>query len=158
MVENLIAEHYSYAFNVLRRFNRPNEWIEDILQDASIKVFLSFDTLKDKAKFKSWFVTIALNTAKNDLRSHKRMEELSEHIPSQDEDLVVFTHNRQRVEEVIKDILDLPARQLKAMELRAVDGLAFKDIAEIMNCKYDTAKANYRHAVVKIRELHVEVD
>jgi RNA polymerase sigma-70 factor (ECF subfamily) len=38
--------------------------------------------------------------------------------------------------------------------------LSFKEIAEIMECPYDTAKANYRHALMKLKtdlEEHPEL-
>jgi RNA polymerase sigma-70 factor (ECF subfamily) len=30
--------------------------------------------------------------------------------------------------------------------------MSFKEIADVMACPYDTAKANYRHALLKLKE------
>jgi hypothetical protein len=39
-----------------------------------------------------------------------------------------------------------------ALNLRIFEDLSFKEIAHIMQCPYDTAKANYRHALLKLKE------
>jgi hypothetical protein len=44
-----------------------------------------------------------------------------------------------------------------ALTLRVFEDMSFKEIAQIMECPYDTAKANYRHALLKLREK-LEVD
>lgn len=51
-----------------------------------------------------------------------------------------------------REIDKLPERQKLALSLRIFDDLSFKEIAEIMSCPYDTAKANYRHALLKLKE------
>ncbi len=43
-----------------------------------------------------------------------------------------------------QEIEKLPDRQRTALSLRVFDDLSFKEIADIMQCPYDTAKANYR--------------
>ena len=45
-----------------------------------------------------------------------------------------------------------PERQRQALTLRVFDDLSFKEIAEVMACPYDTAKANYRHALLKLKD------
>ena len=46
----------------------------------------------------------------------------------------------------------LPEKQKMALTLRVFDELPFKEIAEIMECPYDTAKANFRHAINSLRK------
>jgi RNA polymerase sigma-70 factor (ECF subfamily) len=50
------------------------------------------------------------------------------------------------------EIARLPDRQRTALSLRIFEDLSFKEIAELMDCPYDTAKANYRHALLKLKE------
>ena len=47
----------------------------------------------------------------------------------------------------------LPFKQKTALVLRVYEDLSFSEIAEIMECPYDTAKANYRHALLKLKEI-----
>jgi RNA polymerase sigma-70 factor (ECF subfamily) len=53
---------------------------------------------------------------------------------------------------VLQEKIDsLPVRQRTALVLRIYEDLSFKEIAEIMECPYDTAKANFRHAIQKLK-------
>lgn len=52
------------------------------------------------------------------------------------------------IEEVIRS---LPERQRLAVTLRLYEDLSFEEIATIMECPYDTAKANWRHGLLKIQ-------
>ena len=51
------------------------------------------------------------------------------------------------------EIDKLPKKQKMALMLRVFEGLNFKEIAEIMGSPYDTAKANYRHAVLRLKDF-----
>ena len=55
-----------------------------------------------------------------------------------------------------QEVMLLPAKQQMALSLRIFDDLSFKEIAAIMKCPYDTAKANYRHALMKLRNRFKE--
>ena len=55
-------------------------------------------------------------------------------------------------QEIQEEIDKLPTKQRTALILRVYEDLSFKEIADIMDCPYDTAKANYRHALMKLKE------
>ena len=57
---------------------------------------------------------------------------------------------REQLRIMKKQIELLPEKQRLTLEMK-LGGLNFKEIAQEMDCAYDTAKANYRHAVLKIR-------
>ncbi|MBK9293136.1 MAG: hypothetical protein IPM57_01635 [Oligoflexia bacterium] len=40
--------------------------------------------------------------------------------------------------------------------MRVFEDLSFQEIAKIMDCPYDTAKANYRHAVLKLKKVFLD--
>jgi RNA polymerase sigma-70 factor (ECF subfamily) len=50
-----------------------------------------------------------------------------------------------------KEVDKLPERQKLALNLRVFEEMSFKEVADVMGCPYDTAKANYRHALMKLR-------
>ena len=53
-------------------------------------------------------------------------------------------------------IAGLPHIQAVTFQLRYVDELSFKDIAEILNCPYNTAKANFRHGWMRVKPYLIE--
>jgi RNA polymerase sigma-70 factor (ECF subfamily) len=54
---------------------------------------------------------------------------------------------------VAKELENLPERQRAALTLRIFEDLSFNEIAQIMECPYDTAKANYRHGLLKLKAV-----
>jgi DNA-directed RNA polymerase specialized sigma24 family protein len=59
----------------------------------------------------------------------------------------------KQVQGFVEVLVDsLPERQRVALSLRVFEDLSFQEIAQIMECPYDTAKANYRHAVLKLKK------
>ena len=47
--------------------------VADILQDAILKAYTSFDSLKDKQKFKSWILRIVHNTAVDFIKKQREI-------------------------------------------------------------------------------------
>ncbi len=152
-IEDLINEHRYYVFCFIKSKCSNQNMADDIVQDAVIKVLGKYHQLKEVKYFKSWFAAIAHNTMLNSLRKHKH-EIFTGKVPDS-----VYEHNfvddidRSRTLKTIEQKANrLPKKQKRAFKLRFNDGLDFRDIAEIMNCPYDTAKANYLHAEIKIKK------
>lgn len=151
----LIEENYHYVLAVVLRLTQDRQAAEDALHDAAINVISRIDQLKDEKKFRSWFTAAAINAAKNNFKRNRlnAAEDLDVHAfeLSTESTAIDDCDDRARVEGLAHRIARLPPRQHQAFMLRAVSGLAFKDVAEIMNCPYHTAKANFRHAQNKLR-------
>ena len=98
---------------------------------------------------------IAANTAKNALRSRDRRTM----VDVEDVQLGSVHAEFGRLEkaqtgEILRiAIQKLPPKQRQALELRIFEDLPFKEIAEIMDAPFDTAKANFRHAVTNLKKI-----
>lgn len=153
----LVRRHQRGLLRLLLRLTRELPLAEDIVQETFIKAFEKMDSFEGRSSFKSWLYQIGLNTAKNRFRS-RNPEEVTTDLPggetssTTESDLVRVDVARRLREEV--DLL--PDRQRIAITLRVFEDLSFKEIAQIMDCPYDTAKANYRHALLKLRDRFEE--
>lgn len=149
----LVKRHQKGLLRLSVRFMKDVDAAEDIVQEAFIKAYERLASFEARASFKSWLYQIAINTAKNKLRD--RFEDMADidHVPlavpaRAETDLLhgaIATLLQQHIDQ-------LPFRQRTALVLRVYEDLSFKEIAEIMECPYDTAKANYRHALMRLRE------
>lgn len=160
-VQELISEHSSYILNLLGRYTPNRQVAEDVFQQSCEKAVKCFHQLRDVKKFRSWFATIAVSLAKNahTRNKHARHEVIVEDFSfASGEKSALDKLCEKATETLLRQFIEtLPERQRKAFTLRFFDELPFMEIAEIMNCPYDTAKANYRHALVKLKnEFHVE--
>jgi len=159
----LVRRHQRSLLRLGLRFIKEQSLAEDIVQESFIKAFQKIHLFEGRSSFKSWLYQIALNTARNNFRDR---------IGSRDYDTVQFEDVplgvdpgaetgmlRADLEKRIRAEVDrLPDRQKMALSLRIFEDLSFKEIADIMGCPYDTAKANYRHALMRLKERLEGVD
>jgi RNA polymerase sigma-70 factor (ECF subfamily) len=150
----LVERHQKAIYRLALRFTRDHGTAEDIVQDSFIKAYQALASFEERSSFKSWLFRIAINTSKNKLRSHGHddvdIEDVTLSVDSQTEAEFEFKETHGFISEMVDK---LPERQRTALTLRVFEDLSFQEIAEIMNCPYDTAKANFRHAVLKLKKL-----
>jgi RNA polymerase sigma-70 factor (ECF subfamily) len=150
---NLIVKKYDRALlRVVTKYVRDPELAKDILQESFFKTYQSLEHFEFRCSFKNWIYKITLNTARNKLRSFKITENIDDVVISDvcriESDLL-----QGEVLERLKLLVEtLPEKQRQTLELRVFRDLSFKEVAHEMGCPYDTAKANYRHAMLKLRE------
>jgi RNA polymerase sigma-70 factor (ECF subfamily) len=149
----LVNRHQKPLLRLVLRLLREPSIAEDVVQEAFLKSYQKLSTFEGRSSFKSWLYQIAINTAKNRFRDKSNLNSDIEqtHLgvdPGAETDLI-----KGDVREMIRRQIErLPERQRIALTLRIFDDLSFKEIADIMECPYDTAKANYRHALLKLKE------
>ena len=149
----LVQRHQQAMVRVALRLTRDMEMAEDVVQESFLKAYQKLGSFEGRASFKSWLYQITMNTAKNRLRSLPR-----ESVNVDDLQIAVNGNVDEGLEDgdvreqIQAEIEKLPERQRLALTLRIFDDLSFKEIAEIMGCPYDTAKANYRHALLKLKD------
>ncbi|MBL7689106.1 MAG: sigma-70 family RNA polymerase sigma factor [Bdellovibrionaceae bacterium] len=149
----LVRRHQRGLLRLVLRMTRELPLAEDIVQETFIKAYEKMDLFEGRSSFKSWLYQVGLNTAKNRFRSRSH-EEFTTDLPQGGvESGIERSMQKGDVAKRLRTEIDqLPERQRVAITLRVFEDLSFKEIAQIMNCPYDTAKANYRHALLKLRE------
>lgn len=150
----LVKRHQRGLLRLSMRFVKDMDMAQDVVQEAFIKAYEKLNSFEGRSAFKSWLYQIAVNTAKNKIRefrdSHTDFENVHLAVGAVAEVTLVQT----AVADILQQEVDkLPFRQRTALVLRVYEDLSFKEIADIMECPYDTAKANYRHALLKLREV-----
>lgn len=149
----LVRRHQKGLMRLAMRFMKDSDAAEDIVQESFIKAFERLNSFEGRASFKSWLFQIAVNTAKNRLRDRRGGNMNIDDVPLAVDARAESTLVHGSVAEIIqKYVDDLPLKQKTALVLRIYEDLSFKEIAEIMDCPYDTAKANYRHALMKLKD------
>jgi RNA polymerase sigma-70 factor, ECF subfamily len=150
----LVKRHQKGLLRLSMRFMKDLDLSQDIVQEAFIKAYEKLNLFEGRSSFKSWLFQIAVNVARNKLRENRY------HFMDIDdvEIGVACIAETQLVQNAVGEILQkevdrLPFKQKTALVLRVYEDLSFAEIAEIMDCPYDTAKANYRHALLKLKEV-----
>jgi RNA polymerase sigma-70 factor (ECF subfamily) len=157
----LVLRHQKSLLRLAFRVLGDLELAQDVVQESFMKAYQKISAFEGRSAFKSWMFQITLNTAKNKLRGKSydfvdiEKTQIADAANFEDEFL-----NEDLKLVVQSEVQKLPAKQKLALSLRIFEDLSFTEIAEIMNCPYDTAKANYRHALMKLRHTlgdHIDI-
>ena len=149
----LVKRHQRGLLRLCMRLLKNQSLAEDVVQESFVKAYQKIHLFEGRSSFKSWLYQIALNTGKNKLRvTQKIFLDIEKTYLSVAPEAETRLLQKDTKKLLAKEIERLPHKQKKALFLRIYEDLSFKEIAQIMQCPYDTAKANYRHALMKLRK------
>jgi len=150
----LVRTHQRGVYALIFSMLRDHFATDDVVQDSFVKAYRHIMSFEAKSSFKSWLYSIAINTAKNALKSSSLRQTVDiEQTVFQVSPRAVEAIEEQQLQTILaKEIEKLPDKQKLALTLRIFDDLSFEEIAKIMECPYNTAKANFRHAINNLRK------
>ncbi len=153
--DDLVMKYQKPLYSLLYRMVSNREDAADLLQKTFVKAFTGLSSFEQRSTFKTWLYQIAINLAKNVYRDRSRVEHVSI-------DNVILRKNPRTLETLIEKerrillrqaLAGLPEKQRITLLLRIQGEKKFEEIAAIMECSLGTAKANYHHAVQKLKAV-----
>ncbi len=158
--DDLVRKYQKPLYAMLYRMVGNHEDASDLVQKAFVKAFTGLKSFERRAAFKTWLYQIAINLAKNVYRDRARIEQvpIDDVIIKRDPrtlETMIINENRQLLRH---SLARLPEKQRITLMLRVQNEKKFEEIAEIMKCSVGTAKANFHHAVQKLKTIMVEKD
>lgn len=168
--KGLVEAYQSRIYNIIYGMVHNREDALELTQDTFIKSYKKLDTFKLGTKFYTWLCRIAVNTAIDFLRKNKNRQTLSfdEGIGVQDSAGISDAHYDTNPEnaaiqaETKKKIIDavdqLPEDQKQILILKEIDGLAYKEIAEVLNIPQGTVMSRLYYARKKLQEILVGIE
>jgi len=150
----LVKIHQKGVYSIIYRMVKDHDTTDDIVQDSFVKAYKNILSFQGRSSFKSWLFRIAINTAKNALRTTTLSNTIDfEKVVIKVAPKMYTEIETTQIQNILSEEIEkLPSKQKMALTLRIFDELPFKEIAEIMECPYDTAKANFRHAINSLRK------
>jgi RNA polymerase sigma-70 factor (ECF subfamily) len=160
--EELVRRHSRRVFGTVAGIVGNLDDATDVTQDVFLKAFESIARFEGRAKFSTWLVSIAINTATETLRRRKHTEPLEigydddDFRPRQvqqwaDDPEQVFTA-AQRNELVRDGILRLPEKYRVALILRDISQLSSEDAAAALEIGVPALKARVLRGRLMLRE------
>jgi RNA polymerase sigma-70 factor (ECF subfamily) len=152
-----IVERYEKPiFNLMYRTTGSREEAADLAQDAFLRAYINIKRYKIGKKFYSWLYTIALNIARDHMRSKTR--EMKFHT-EQKTDSRVTADTLQSKEEadyyesqaVYQALAQLPIDYREILILKYKSGWTMRDIAEMFNISVSGAKMRVHRGLDKMR-------
>lgn len=163
----LFSRYQHKILNLVGRYLRDPQDVEDVAQEAFIKAFRALPRFRGDSAFYTWLYRIAINTAKNHLVARGRRPpgtdvdvEDAEYYDGNDalregESPEAALARDQLSVAIDQAISDLPDDLRSAVTLREFDGLSYEQIAEIMDCPVGTVRSRIFRARESI-DKHIE--
>ena len=150
----LVKKYRPILLKFCYRLTRDLQISEDIVQDSFVKSYNKIGSFEGRSSFKNWLFKITVNTLRNKMRLKSRhfisLDRL--HFVSTDAKSEAKLLEKHLQQLLLDEVKMLPEKQQEALRLRVYEEMSFKQISQAMNCPYDTAKANYRHGLLKLRK------
>jgi RNA polymerase sigma-70 factor (ECF subfamily) len=163
IIETLLREKsYERAFHALmKEYNRPlyamifkltknHTDTDDVLQNTLIKVWNNLDKFKFNSSVFTWCYTIARNESLNWIKKNEVKYATDEVIEKQS--WVSHIGTEEIWDILTKAVNKLPEQQKIVFELKYFQNMTYDEIAHKSNTSVGGLKANYHHAVKKIKE------
>ena len=157
--EILFRKYQKPVFNLVYRMVNGEE-AYDLTQEVFLRALRALPSFKGEAKFRTWLLTIARNVCLNHLRDTKLRMGIEEGSlneepetpgyipepadPSADIARIVETRELQRI--VDRVLMELSAEQRLLITLRDLQGLAYEEVAEIMELSLVNVKSKLHRA------------
>jgi RNA polymerase sigma-70 factor (ECF subfamily) len=162
----LVERYQGRVYGMVYGMVRNREDARDITQDAFVKAYNNLDSFRLESSFYTWLYRIAMNLAIDHLRKRKRRGQTSfdEQVASRDADGGIDeAHHqdsprklleRQQLYARIMDAMEkLPEDQRQAVLLRELEGLSYKEIADVMGIPEGTVMSRLFYARKKLQRL-----
>jgi RNA polymerase sigma-70 factor, ECF subfamily len=145
--------HVRSLLRTAARLCRSRESAEDLVQETMLRAWKAFDQFRPQTNCKAWLFAILMNLWNEQHRKpwarHEAVQEGFE-----PEQLAVACNSDDRVfmREVLACIDRLPEEQRCVLLLSVVEGLALREIAEILKIPIGTVMSRLGRARVALRE------
>ncbi len=155
--EEIIDLHQHAVYRYLIRCTGHSDDARELFQETFLRAYRAYAVLPAEANHRAWLFRIATNLVKNYIRGRRRYRKVfvtdvplpssNGHPPTPEQTL----HAQERDQLLLNAIGALPFRQRTALIQRHFEGLAYRDIAENLNCSEDSARAHVYQALKKLR-------
>lgn len=165
----LLMRYDSYIHSYIRYSISDEDLVEDIFQDAFIKVMTTIKAGRytESSRFKQWLTRITHNLIMDSFRrikSEAKFEAYGDEdiadaafrgIASDElngEESIIHTDN---ISELYAKLALLPADQREVVQMRMWEDKSFKEIAELTGVSINTALGRMRYALINLRKQYV---
>lgn len=150
--EKIYRAASDYIYNIALRITNNREDAEEATQDVFLKVRKNLIGFRFRSSFKTWIYRIAVNTAINVHRV--RVKELNRRLRYSDDIeqetisvTVQETMDKTSYEWLLKSMLNtLNPDQRACVVLKDMEGLSYKEIAEVLETNINTVRSRLKRA------------
>ncbi len=156
----LYDNYYQALFGIIDALINNQEESEDLLQNAFLKIWNSFDSYDpEKGRLYTWMLRVARNIAIDFKRSKQDKINHKIHVPVDsvyNKNVLFVEDNRHETIGLLNVVNNLDEDQLRVIELAYYQGYTQNEISEKLNLPLGSVKSKVRQAILKLRDLTKE--
>ena len=154
--ETLLDRHQGEIMAYIVRSLGDHDLAQDVFQETFLRAFRAYKRLPAEANHRAWLYRIASNAC-HDARRQRARSPLPLHesvaAPERSDG-----SDRVLAGAVAAFVRSLPARQRQTLVLRKFQGMDYDEIAAVLGCSPEAARANVYQGLRKVRAHFAEVD
>ncbi len=165
----IVKNYERMVYNLGLRLLGNEDLAEGVLQETFLRVLQALPNFKEQSQLSTWIYRIATNQALMRLRTKKRRKQsFDENIEDENKDYSAFTRSLEKdplaalLNTELKEKMDIAIDQLPenyktTFVLKDIEGLALKEIADIMKLSLPAVKSNLHRARVTLRNKLADI-
>ena len=156
-----MRRHERELLRYLLRVTANREDALDLFQETWLRAYRAYPRLRPESRVRPWLYAIAVNLSRNRARdgarrarvfaANEKDQSLADGMDGGDRQS--YGNDGYAAVRLRELIAALPRRQREALRLRYISGLEYDEIAEIMHCSEENARANVSQAVKKLKSI-----
>jgi RNA polymerase sigma-70 factor (ECF subfamily) len=155
--EQLFHKHQEKVYGIAYRMMNNQDDAMDLSQEIFLKAYQKIGKFKFTSAFSTWLYRLAVNSCIDELRKRKRSVDpvpLEVAVQQSDEstpenDAILRDDERQ----IWKAINSLKEKERAIIILRDIEGLSYKEIAEVFKCSLGRVKSRIHEARQKLKAI-----
>lgn len=153
--EQLVLPHLDAAANLARWLSRSDAEADDVVQEAMLRAFRSFDGFRG-ASAKPWLLAIVRNCHVNAVIAKKRYsplpEDHSETVPDPAPSSETLVETAETARDLAAAVAHLPEEFRETLILREMEEMSYRDIASVTGVPIGTVMSRLARARSLLRE------
>ncbi|MBD3368643.1 MAG: sigma-70 family RNA polymerase sigma factor [Candidatus Eisenbacteria bacterium] len=162
----LITRYRDVVYAVAYRFARDPDLALDLAQDVFIRAYRGIGSFRGRSSFSTWLYRIAMNTCIDYTRKQSRsvasrsvpeeVAEFADAVPGERGPFLDPSENAlagELGEQIERAIEALPPYHKSVFVLYEIEGLSYKEIAEVVGCSIGTVMSRLHYARKKLRKM-----
>jgi len=159
-MEKIYMQHAKLVYGFLLSKCNDIHVAEELTQETFLQAIKSFDSYNGSCKISVWLCQIAKHLLYQHWSKHKETISLSNvdwEIPN-NVDLEKLVISRMELEDVRKEISNLPENMRKVLFFRVSQNMSFKEIGEIMGKSENWARVTFFRAKELLKNRRMEYE
>ena len=167
--DELVMMFRGPMFNLAYRMTNNREDADELTQEIFLKLYKSIDKFQGRSKFSTWLYAVAANTCRSGLRKLKRISSMEvvrldddrskdeggagKYDPADPSDLPSTTLEREEAKAKITGLIaELPEDFRMVIVMKDIQGMAYEEMAEALECSIGTIKSRLSRGRAKLKE------